>query len=75
MSADTRDESARPDEHPFVAAFPALDQAIALAKEYLSTLPSRPVARDITAETLAKALDEPLPERGGRSGGGGGGGV
>jgi len=64
MSADTRDESARPDEHPFVAAFPALDQAIALAKEYLSTLPSRPVARDITAETLAKALDEPLPERG-----------
>ncbi len=63
MSVQDIDRSQR-EGNPFLAAFPALDQAMALAKEYLASLPSRPVARPVTAQELATALEEPLPEEG-----------
>lgn len=52
------------DSDPFAAAVAALDRAHALAKDYLVGLGERPVARAVTAEAMASALDEPLPEEG-----------
>ncbi len=64
MDTQDHDVPQAAEDNPFAAAFPALDQAMGLAKTYLASLPTRPVARPVTAQELAVALDEPLPEEG-----------
>jgi glutamate/tyrosine decarboxylase-like PLP-dependent enzyme len=49
---------------PFAATLAALDRAHDLARDYLVGLANRPVSRTATAEMMATALDEPLPEDG-----------
>jgi glutamate/tyrosine decarboxylase-like PLP-dependent enzyme len=49
---------------PFAAALAALDRAHELAKDYLLGLGTRPVARAVSPEAMASALDESLPEEG-----------
>lgn len=51
--------------NPFANTLDALDRAHDLARDYLLGLPDRPVSRAVTAEMMASALDEPLPEDGG----------
>jgi glutamate/tyrosine decarboxylase-like PLP-dependent enzyme len=51
--------------NPFATTLTALDRAHDLARDYLLGLADRPVARAVTAEMMASALDEALPEDGG----------
>jgi glutamate/tyrosine decarboxylase-like PLP-dependent enzyme len=47
---------------PFQESTKVLERAHELARVYVSSLSSRPVARAATPEQMATALDEPLPE-------------
>src|SRR5215211_3719742 len=49
---------------PFAATTAALDRAFDLSRDYLLSLGDRPVSRAASAEAMATAIDEPLPEEG-----------
>src|SRR6476646_10391658 len=46
----------------FAQVVAAMDRAHALARQYVATLPERPVAARSSPAELAAALDEPMPE-------------
>src|SRR5215218_1654238 len=47
--------------NPFVESARAAELAFDLARSYLLDLPGRPLGRPVSPETMAAALDEPLP--------------
>jgi len=49
---------------PLAGVLPAIERAHTLARDYLASLPTRPVANATTPEAMAAALDGPLPEAG-----------
>lgn len=54
----------RIDTDPFATTISALDRAAELSRDYLLDLSNRPVSRAASAEAMAAAIDEPLPEEG-----------
>ncbi|HEV2108809.1 MAG TPA: pyridoxal-dependent decarboxylase [Thermomicrobiales bacterium] len=60
----TRDNGSESEADPFAAFATALDAAHGLARDYLAGLAERPVSRAATAEEMAGALDEALPDEG-----------
>ncbi|MEA2586663.1 MAG: hypothetical protein QOF33_4748, partial [Thermomicrobiales bacterium] len=60
----TMSESANDTTDPFAATIAAIERAHDLTRDYLLGLAARPVSRAVSAEAMAVALDEPLPEHG-----------
>ncbi len=60
----TGDNGSGPKADPFAAFAPALDVAHEIARGYLAGLAERPVSQAATAEEMAGALDEALPDEG-----------
>ncbi len=51
------------DANPFADSARAMDQALTVARAFVLDLPRRSIGRPVSPETMAAALDEPLPEQ------------